>query len=104
MEGILKVTPERLESAANEFSSTASTVSTLTNEMTSLVNGLSSAWTGEAATTYNSKFNALNDDIQRMVAMINEHSADLIEMANTYKTAEQANASLANSLLENVID
>lgn len=104
MEGILKVTPERLEAAANEFSSTANTVSSLTSEMTSLVNGLSSIWTGEAASTYNTKFNALNDDIQRMIAMINEHSSDLIEMANTYKTAEQANETLANSLLENVID
>lgn len=104
MEGILKVTPERLESAATEFSSTASTVSTLTNEMTNIVNGLSSAWTGEAANAYKAKFNGLNDDIQRMIAMINEHSADLVEMAATYKAAETANASLASSLLDNVID
>lgn len=104
MEGIIKVSPERLEAAATEFSGTASTVSTLTNEMTNIVNGLSSAWTGEASTAYKTKFNGLNDDIQRMIAMINEHSSDLIEMAGTYKTTEQANESLANSLTDNVID
>lgn len=104
MEGILKVKPEQLEAAANEFSATAGTVGNITSQMTSLVKDLASTWTGDAATTYAAKFNALNDDIQRMIAMINEHSADLIEMASTYKSAEQANAALANSLLENVID
>lgn len=104
MEGILKVKPEQLEAAATEFSSTASSVGNLTNQMTSLVKDLASSWTGDASTTFAAKFNGLNDDIQRMIAMINEHSADLIDMANTYKAAEQANASLASSLLENVID
>lgn len=104
MDGIIKVSPEKLEAAATEFSSTASTVSALTNEMTDMVNGLSGAWTGEAATAYTTKFNGLNDDIQRMIAMINEHSADLIEMAGTYRSTEQANESLANSLTDNVID
>lgn len=104
MEGIIKVSPERLEAAATEISGTASTVSTLTNEMTNIVNGLASVWTGEASAAYKAKFNGLNDDIQRMIAMVNEHSSDLIEMAGTYKSAEQANASLANSLTDNVID
>ncbi len=104
MEGIIKVAPQRLEAAATEFSGTASTVSTLTNEMTDIVNSLASVWTGEASAAYKAKFNGLNDDIQRMIAMVNEHSSDLIEMANTYKTAEEANASLANSLTDAVID
>ena len=50
MDGIIKVSPEKLEAAATEFSGTASTVSALTNEMTDMVNSLSGAWTGEAAT------------------------------------------------------
>lgn len=104
MEGILKVTPERLEAAATEFSATATSLGNVTNQMTSLANGLSSVWGGDAANTYRTKFTGLNDDIQTMISMINEHASDLIEMANTYKAAESANASLAGALLDNVID
>ncbi len=104
MQGILKVTPERLESAATEFSSTATSLGNVTNQMTSLAAGLSSVWTGTASDTYRTKFTELNDDIQRMIAMINEHSSDLIEMANVYKSAESANVTLAGTLLGNVIE
>ena len=40
MEGILKVTPEKLIQASNEFSQTGKTISSLTSEMMSIVNGL----------------------------------------------------------------
>ena len=44
MEGILKVSPEQLTSAASEFSAYGTTVRNITSEMTSIVTSLSSAW------------------------------------------------------------
>ncbi len=103
MEGILKVTPEQLISTANEFQSKGTQIQTLTSEMTDLAKSLSSVWEGEAATTYVGKFNALEDDIQKMIRMIQEHVTDLNEMARGYSEAERANVEEASSLSGDVI-
>ena len=88
MEGILKVAPSKLSAAAGEFSTTASEVSNLTSNMTQLATNLTSAWSGEASTAYTNKFRALDDSIQKMIRMIQEHSKDLEEMANNYSQAD----------------
>lgn len=103
MEGILNVTPQELINTATEFQSQGTQVSNLTSEMMSLVTGLSSAWEGDAATAYINRFSQLEDDIQRMVAMITEHTNDLNEMAAVYEQAEQANIETIESLPTDVI-
>lgn len=104
MAGILRVTPEKLQSTASSFEGTASTVNNLTQQMTSIVTGLSGqVWSGEAATAYVNKFNGLQDDMNRIYKMIQEHSTDLIEMAQQYIAAETANTEAANSLSSDVI-
>lgn len=103
MTGILKVTPEQLISTANEFQSIGTTVRNLTSEMTNIVTGLSGIWEGEAATAYVTKFNGLQDDIERLHAMITEHVTDLNEMANVYSTAENADLDEIATLSSDVI-
>ena len=103
MEGTILVTPEQLESTANEFNSIMTQVKGLANNMTDQVNGLSAKWQGEASTAYVNKFNQLNDDIERLSAMINDHVTYLNEMARVYRDAEQANEELSNSLAGDVI-
>ena len=89
MDGKLRVTPERLIQSAEVFSNKATNIASITNEMTNLVTGLSAnIWQGEAASTFIGKFKQLDDDIQKLIGMINEHSKDLTEMANSYKAAE----------------
>ena len=103
MEGILKVTPEQLETAAGEFANKGTTVGNLTSEMTQLVEGLNSVWEGEAATAFTTKFRQLDDDIQKMVKMIQEHSNDLNEMARVYREAESINQDEIAALAGDVI-
>ena len=103
MEGTLRVTPEQLTNTATEFSSIGNTVASLTEEMTTTVTGLASIWQGDAASAYVNKFTGLNDDIQRMIAMIREHSTDLTEMAQAYMTGENKNAQLIETLSSDVI-
>lgn len=103
MEGLLRVTPEQLVTASNEFSNKAGTVGNLTTEMMNLVTGLSSAWEGEGSAAYITRFKGLEDDIQKMIRMIQEHSNDLNEMATAYKTAESQVVELAQSLSSDVI-
>nr|WP_296042337.1 WXG100 family type VII secretion target [uncultured Blautia sp.] len=103
-DGILRVTPERLQATASSFESTGNTVRNLTQQMTSIVTGLSGqVWSGEAATSYVTKFNGLQDDIERIHKMIQEHSKDLQEVAQQFITTENANKEMASSLSSDVI-
>jgi WXG100 family type VII secretion target len=103
MEGILNVTPEQLISTATDFQGKGNTVSSLTSEMMSLVTGLSSAWEGEAKTAYVTKFQMLEDDIQKMINMVTEHVNDLNDMARSYQEAESKNVEEAGTLSGDVI-
>ncbi|MCR5788535.1 MAG: WXG100 family type VII secretion target [Lachnospiraceae bacterium] len=102
MNGILKVTPEKLIQASNEFSQTGKTISSLTSEMMSIVNSLKSIWQGEAAASYSSRFSGLQDDIQKINAVIQEHVSDLNEMAREYQNAEKASLEASSALLSDV--
>lgn len=104
MTGTLKVEPSKLKSTATAFQSTGNAIKSLTNQMTNLVNGLTgSVWSGDAASAYTNKFKGLQDDINRMIAMVNEHVSDLQEMAAEYEKAESANVSAASALSSDVI-
>ena len=81
MDGMIKVSPELLISTAGEFSNQGTTINTLTGEMLQLATGLASAWQGDGATAYITKFKGLENSIQLMVRMIQEHATDLEEMA-----------------------
>lgn len=103
MEGTLRVTPEQLESTATEFSSKGSTISNLTAQMSQIVNGLGGVWEGEAATSYTRQFNQLEDDVQKITRMVQEHATDLNEMAGRYRAAETANQDEAAGLPGDVV-
>ena len=85
---VLNVNPQDLTATADLFSQSGGQVYQLTENMMDLVNSLYGAWEGDASEAYISKFNMLSDDIERMVSMINEHVADLEEMAMNYEDAE----------------
>lgn len=103
MEGIIKVSPQLLTSTASEFGNQGNVINNLTSEMMNLITGMASTWEGEAATAYITRFRGLEDDIQRMIRMVQEHSSDLQEMAQIYSEADMANAEEANSLSSDVI-
>ena len=82
MNGTLKVTTSKLTSTASSFQSTGNQVKNLTTQMTTIVKSLSGQiWSGEAASAYIKKFDGMQDDISKIIKMINEHVTDLQEMA-----------------------
>lgn len=103
MEGILKVSPEQLTSTAAEFSICGTSIRNITTTMTETVNSLSSAWQGDDATAYAAKFNSLQDDIERIHAMIHEHVTDLNEMARNFSGALSENLTDIEGLSGDVI-
>ena len=103
MEGILKVTPEKLIQASGAFATTGSQVKNLTGEMMSLVDSLQGVWQGEASGTFGARFKTLQSDMDKLYRMISEHSQDLTEMAGHYQRAESGNQEQGSSLESNVI-
>lgn len=103
MEGMLRVTPEKLISSSEEFAGTGNEMHSLTDEMLSLINSLNGVWIGDAANAYNTKFNSLQTDMEKLYRMVAEHSRDLSEMASSYAQAESTNTESGSALKANVI-
>lgn len=103
MEGSLLVTPEKLIETSSEFSTCMGQVQTLTSSMMEQVRSMSNFWEGDAATAYLTKFNELEDDIQRVHTMIQEHVTDLNEMASIYQKAESKSQEISGALSGNVL-
>lgn len=103
MEGILKVTPEKLMQVAGEFEETAGKMKTITGEMLALVKSMGTYWLGEAASVYGNRFDLLSPDMDKLYRMIQEHATDLQEMSRQYQAAEGSNTEQGNSLQSGVI-
>ncbi len=103
MQGIIKVSPQLLQSTASEFQNQAAALRALTAAMMVLITGLAATWHGTASSIFIKKFKDLQDDIERMIRMIQEHCEDLRRMAQEYMRAENESADEANSLTTDVI-
>ncbi len=103
MEGILKVTPEKLIQTAGEFVAMGNQMRNLTCEMMDQVQGMKNLWQGEAAAAYGNKFSSLQADMDRLYRMVQEHGKDLQEMAAHYRKAEEESVSQGSGLRANVV-
>ena len=104
MEGILKVTPEKLIQASGTFATTGTQVKNLTGEMMTLVDSLQGIWQGEASGTFLTRFKTLQTDMDKLYRMIAEHSQDLTEMAGHYQREESGNMEQGSGLESNIIN
>ena len=98
MEATLNVTPEVLRSTASTFSAKATQVKALHDSMLQKVNALNNTWTGEAATAYATKFNALKGGMETIYSMITEHVKDLNAICDKFTEAERVSTAAANEL------
>ncbi len=103
MEGMLKVTPEKLIQTSGEFALAGGQIKNLTGEMLSLIKNLNGMWQGEAATAYSNKFDSLAPDMEKIYRMIQEHVQDLQEMARQYQHAENESMQQGGGLSSNII-
>ena len=104
MEGLLRVTPAELKKTASSFSARGKNVAMATDNMLTKVRNLTSIWEGEASDAYIRTFSGLQDDILRINNMIQEHSSDLIQMADNYISGEDKNTTENQSLSQSAFD
>lgn len=103
MEGILKVTPEKLIQTSGEFAAMGNQMKNLTSEMLEQIQRMKGIWQGEAANAYGNKFYSLQTDMDKLYRMVQEHVNDLQEMAGHYQKAEELSMQQGFELNANVI-
>lgn len=100
---VIKVDYADLNAAATAFTSNAAKVKQLTQKMLTTISEAGGTWTGEASQAYLGQFAKLDDDMDKMYKMIQEHVKDLTDMAAQYKKAEDDNKALSSKLSDSVI-
>ena len=101
--GYVAVDPQELMAASSELTACAAKLNGILNSMLELVRSVTSFWTGEAVAAFLTKFLGLQDDMQKIVRMVQEHADDLSRIAASYLKAEQENVSDFSGLSADVI-
>ncbi|HCT91637.1 MAG TPA: hypothetical protein DF613_09720 [Lachnospiraceae bacterium] len=101
---IIKVETTVIINTSSSFNAKGREIKRIMDQMMQLIRDLSSVWTGDAAKAYTKKFQGLSDDITRMLKIIDEYVNDLKQIAENYDKAEQDNITLAEQLLDEVIE
>lgn len=91
MADTILVTPEELINTAEDFQGKGTEVRNITQEMISLVDGLSSIHEGEAATAFHNQFHQLDDDMDLMYQNITKHVKHLNDIAAEFTRGENKN-------------
>ena len=84
MADTILVTPEELKNTAETFRGIGAEARNLTEQMKSLVDGLSSIFEGEEATAFNEKFHGLDDDMEMMHNNVTTQVNHLNEIADVF--------------------
>ncbi len=87
----IKVNSTVMREKANSFKTVANSVKTFTDEMTTEIEGLKSAWEGEAAETTVTKFRGLADNFEDIYKTIISYADFLEQAAEAYDTTETSN-------------
>lgn len=98
MEGRMMVTTETLRSTATEFQNAMTQIQSITGMMVDTANGLNAKWQGDAANAYIDKFKMLQDDIEKLSNMVNDHVISLNQMATNDETTETKNIDASAAL------
>ena len=100
----IRVTPEQLKAKALSMGESAKMIQDLTQSMTSTVTAVSgNIWSGNAQASYVAKFNQLQQDVNNVIKLVNNHVSHLNSIATEYESAEAKNIAAVNKLSSKVI-
>ena len=103
MADVIKVSPEQLKSTASSLETIGKSIKKTTGQMLTLITGISqNVWSGEASSSFISKFRGLQGDITQMCKRLDDQSVHLDTIAREYQTTEEANKAAAATLHNNL--
>lgn len=100
----IKVTPEILNSKAQEVTAAITQMERLFDAVQNTVERTRYYWKGEAGDLHRKLFMEEKDDIMAILERLKEHPADLQKIARTYTVAEDNLTEAAGYMSSNLID
>lgn len=94
----LRVTPEELRKASQSFENSNRNIKTITDNIISIADELTSVWTGEASMAYCTKLKGLHDGLNNMQTKIAKQAQSLNDMAGVFENAEKENVQKSGEL------
>lgn len=98
----IKIDPAVVNQKAGQMSNCTGQIEGVFNNIKIEVSSLKSVWDSDASRAFQSKFDALQDDIQRMIGVAREYSEDLVEISRTFTQIEQEAVQLEQALQDDV--
>lgn len=99
----LKVSPDVLQSKAQEIMGQIGKIENYWNRIHDTVSGSSSYWQGEASDYHRKYLKDNDDDVKKLLKRLKEHPTDLQKMAGIYVKAEETASEAASALPDDVI-
>lgn len=82
------VTPELLDEKAGQVSNIKTEYDQAIQKLTTLVNGLTDIWQGDAQKAFQARFDGMKQTFTDFGTMLDDYSKDLKTAANRYREAE----------------
>ena len=90
MADVLKVTPEELQSTANQFKTYKSNLHTSYLQMSDAVRYLDTTWNGEASEQFKTQFDAMYKNLSQTEQKMGDAIDELLKAHDIYQEAENA--------------
>jgi uncharacterized protein YukE len=100
---ILRVSTDEITRTVNAFNGNLSQVTTLTNQMTALIQGLQPICNGEPFDTFRNRAMQLSGDMDQIKKMITGHIDELTQVAGIMNNLASDNSNIVNGLPTDVI-
>lgn len=100
----LMVKPEEIIAQASEVKTNVETLEQSFNDIESKIQGTSGYWVGEAGDAFRDAYSAKVGDIQDVIVRLKSYSQALEEIARNYINAENDAKSIADSLLDEIVE
>ena len=100
MADVLKVTPEELQSTANQFKTYQSNLQTAYLQMSDAVRSLDTTWNGEASEQFKTQFDAMYKNLSQTEQKMGDAIDELLKAFDIYTEAENSIKSQVDALDE----
>jgi len=99
MSATLVVDPQVMKTKSDEMKGYRSSLTTTMDDLKSKVSSLATEiWESDSSTAFQKQFTQLHNDLEEVLKIVDEYTADLDEIADRYITTEQKLAEAANAL------
>lgn len=101
--GQLKVSPDVMKNQAQAITGEIRKIETEWKKMEEVITRSNYYWQGEASNIHQKSYHKVKTEVEKVIRRLNEHPADLLEMAGVYIKVENEAVQSADALPDDVL-